>query len=125
MRRYFFAILSVPSLLLFTATVILWIRSHYVTDHLSWRNAHGSGVIYTARGHLMIDLFFIDWSKYPAEFQPLKYYRDLSLPPMNYIPILNFDRGDVDFTFEHAGFYWWERRNAITQRRIIIAAAPF
>jgi hypothetical protein len=125
MRRLLLTLLSSLSLLLSLATLVFWIRSHHLTDHLSWRNAHGSRVIYTAQGHLMLDLFFTDWSNCPDQYQPLKYRPDISLPPMNYIPILNFDPGDIDTTFQHAGFYWWERRNPRTNRHLIITGAPF
>src|SRR5438477_9955589 len=116
MRRLLFMLLSIFSLLLFLAAVTLWVRSYRLTDHVSWRNAHGSRVIYSAQGHLMIDLFFANWSNYPEQYQPLKYRPEISLAPMNYLPALNFDIGDIDTTFEHAGFYWWERRNRITNR---------
>jgi len=124
MRRLF-TLLNILSLLLFLAALILWVRSHQLTDHLSWRNARGSRVIYTAQGHLMLDLFFANWSNHPGQFQPLKYRPDISLAPINYIPVLNFDAGDIDTTFEHVGFYWWERRNRNTNRHLIIVGVPF
>jgi len=124
MRRLF-ALLTILSLLFFLATLILWVRSHYLSDQISWKNGHGARTIYSADGSLVLDLFFIDWSRQSAAFQPLKYRRDLRLTPMNYILALNFDTGDLYIQWQHAGFCWWERRSPAAGRRLIIMALPF
>jgi hypothetical protein len=124
MRRLF-ALLTIFSLLVFLATLILWIRSHHLSDQIQWRNSNGARTIYSAEGSLVLDLFFIDWSREPIEFRSLQYQRDQRRAPLNYILLLNFDAGDIDIEWKHAGFSWWERRSPKAGRRLIIMALPF
>jgi hypothetical protein len=124
MRRLF-ALLSIFSFVLLLATLILWIRSHHLSDEIQWRNSNGARTIYSADGRLVLDVYFIDWSREAIEFRPLKYQRDQRRAPLNYIPLLNFDPGDIYIEWQHGGFSWWERRSRAAGRRLIIMVAPF
>src|SRR4051812_5713509 len=109
--RHIFALATIVSLLLFIATLILWFRSHRLTDMVSWRNANGSKSIRSAAGHVVVDVLNADWSPNPTYFQPLRYDRDIVRPPFNYFRLLGGSAGDINTYWERAGFEWHEKRN--------------
>src|SRR4051794_28930657 len=86
--RHVFSLITILGVLLFIATVSLWIRSHRFTEMISWRNAHGSRSIRSASGSLVIDWLSADWSPNRAFFQPLRYDREQVHLPFNYLKLL-------------------------------------
>jgi hypothetical protein len=82
MRRLF-ALLTIFSLVFLLATLILWIRSHHLSDEIQWRNSNGARTIYSADGSFMLDLYFIDWSREALEFRSLRFQRDQRRAPVN------------------------------------------
>ena len=125
LRRRLFTLLCSLCLILCIFISILWLRSRYFSEVLTWSNARGPRTIYTTRGGLMIDVLLIDWSGQRDQFRPLKYQRDELREPFNYIPDLSVENGDIDVQWQWAAFSWWERRNPRLNRRLIILSTPF
>jgi len=124
-----FCVVSVAgSLLLFAAICILWPRSHYVSDNLTWCNASGWREVYTYRGHLVINLLPGDYSASPQQFQKPKFDREdilqRSLPDLDPRKQLGGEPDDTHSTWQRAGFAWQELRNARLGTRQMAAVLP-
>ncbi len=105
---------------------LLWLRSHFGTEELSWSNTGGSRSIGTAAGHLELGLLVADWSGQPAtQFQPLKYEREPTVrTPINIVGMLCSSVGDEHYDFEWGGLFWHAKLNFKQDVHNISAAAP-
>jgi len=116
------------SLLLFAAICILWPRSHYVSDNLTWCNASGWREIYTWRGHLVINRLPGDYSASPQQFQKFKFEQEdilqRSLPDLDPRKQLGGEPDDTHSTWQRAGFAWQELRNARLGTNQVAAVLP-
>jgi hypothetical protein len=105
---------------------LLWLRSHFCSEELTWSNSAGWRSIGTAAGHLEIGLLVTDWSGQPAtKFQPLKYERESRVrPPINILGLLCSSVGDEHYDFEWGGIFWHAKLNFKHGVHHVSAAAP-
>ena len=122
--RFFFSLIRTLSLLLFVAAIILWFRSYYLTDQITWQNTGGWRQIRTAQGHFVLGFFLDDWSDLPASREPLRYQRDEVRPPINYLLFESPDPDDTWASWDQAGFAYYHKRSVAKSRLAVIAAAP-
>jgi hypothetical protein len=116
---------TAASLVLFAATLVLWVRSYGVSDEVRWRNAGGWRSVRTARGDVAVGLFVADGSDRPREFHGPRYRREEPMPAYNWLHEMN---GNLDDTLAHwarAGFEWHERRNRRRGTLHAHAVVPF
>jgi hypothetical protein len=123
--RYTLNGLAVFSLLLFVATVVLWVRSFSVCDDVQWRSAGGSRSVSSEKGHAVVSLLMVDWSRYPEQFRGPEYHQDAPRLPFNYLRLLGGDRFDTDSSWERGGFAWYGKRNTGRGVLYAIVVAPF
>ena len=126
MRRRLFTLSSALSLLLCVALCVMWVRSHRLSERLTWRNTGGYRSVHTARGHVVVSFLLADWSKKPPQtFHGPKYKWDDPDPPFNNLLIMNGYSGDRLASHKWAGFAWHERRNARRRTLDAIIVVPF
>jgi hypothetical protein len=124
LARRLFAFGSAFSLMLCMAVCALWVRSHHVSDQISWRNDGGWRSLHSAKGHVVAGMLLTDWSGHPAEFHPPKYQRDEARPPYNWLVFMSGSQGDTLASWERFGFAWHERHNAPRSTLRAIAVVP-
>jgi hypothetical protein len=117
--------LTVLSLLLCVATVVLWARSYGLSDQVDWRGAGGWRALRTAKGRVAASVLLADHSGYPEQFQRPRYQRDQAGPPFNWLLMMGGSAGDTLADWERGGFAWHERRNIGRGTLHAIAVVPF
>jgi hypothetical protein len=125
MRRRLFNIAAALSLLLCVAACVMWVRSYRVMDRVQWRNAGGWRAVYTASGHVAVDLYLSDRAGRADRFHGPRYDRGDRRGLFNWLLVMGGSRGDELASHEWAGFAWHERRNAGRGTLHAIAYAPF
>ena len=120
--RHLFSGLCGLSLILCLATVIFWIRSYSVSEWVSYRSTAGEQSLYTARGHIALQLYITHWS--PVHHPGLFIDQNRAGTPHGYLQDVVAGQVDIDFNWQRAGFAWYKThlRNNST---LTIAVAPF
>jgi hypothetical protein len=113
------------SLVLFVATVVLWVRSYRFTERVYWQCDGGSRSVRSARGYLVVDLLLADWSDHADLFHGPRYERDEVRPPFNWLLMLGGSSGDRDTFWVRGGFAWYEKRNRARGTLAAMGVAPF
>lgn len=120
--RHLFTGMCGLSLILCLASAIFWIRSYSRSEGISYRSTAGEQSLYTAKGHLVLDLYLTHWAqvRYPGVWMR----RDRAGTPHNFLQDVVAGQVDIDFSWHRAGFAWYKKhlRNNDT---ITIAVAPF
>ena len=108
-------LLTALSLLLFTATTVLWVRSHFVEDQLTWRRVDGARWAVTSPGSVIVGVELANWSGWPADGFGMRYERGTPQPWPNHVVrmlVLNVGPGDTSEQWTRAGFGWYRWRPA-------------
>src|SRR5690349_5513774 len=115
MKRRLYNLVTAASLLLFAAAGVLWVRSQFVGDMLTWRNVNGARWVSSAPGHLVIGFELADWSAWPADGHGLRYESGPPLPVGEHVVrmlLLSVGPRDTFQQWQAAGFGWWRWRPA-------------
>jgi hypothetical protein len=113
MTRGLINLLTVLSVLLCAAAVVLWVRGHIVEDRLVWRNVNGARWVSSAPGHLVIGFELANWSAWPTNGHGVHYESGPPQPVAEHVArMLVLSIGPRD-TFEQRqgmGFGWYRWR---------------
>src|SRR5688572_15876587 len=107
LARPLFTICSAASLLLCVAVGVLWVRSDRVTDQLVWLRADGTRFLQTARGHVWLQVDFIDLSAYSPDDFGLEYRSFPAIPAPHFaFSFLAPDPNLTGTSWRWGGFEW-------------------
>ena len=107
MWRRLLQVAVVVSLLLCLAVHVLWLRSHFFSETIDWKNTGGWRSVQTAAGHLQMSLLLVDWSGQPAnQFSGPKYERSEPQRPFNHLALCCHSFCDERIDWEYGGFAW-------------------
>lgn len=113
------------SAVLCAAVCVVWVRSYWYSEEVSWRGDRGWRSVRSATGYVEIGLLAADWSSRPDLFHGPKYGRTEAGPPVNWLQELGGSVGDTDSDWEWHGFAWHEKRNARRDTWCAEGYAPF
>ncbi|HYE20261.1 MAG TPA: hypothetical protein VEA69_17565 [Tepidisphaeraceae bacterium] len=109
MIRASFYLAVIVSLALLAGAGWAWARSFEQSDRVSWRNDRGWRAIYSARGHLVVDVTLADHSK-SSDLHGPRYERQDPYPPYSWLDLICSTPGARIERLEWGGFAWWAQR---------------
>lgn len=125
--RLVIAISAAVSLLLLVTVCVLWVRSYFLSDRITWKRSDGMRSIQTASGHIVLDLRLSDYAgviQLMPDWCGLEYDPTGVGRPFNSLPMLARQPDDENISREWGGFAWYEKRNARKKFRWVIGSVP-
>jgi len=101
-----FNVLAAVSLMLWVATLALWVWSEWWTDRLSWRHNESVRSVASVRGDIVIDINVENASMAPASYFGLEQYPRDDLQPIQ-LRWCSYPVAPYTFDIRNWGGFWW------------------
>ncbi len=124
-RRLIFEWLTVLSLLMFLATILVCFRSYAVQDSILWQRSDARMAIRACTGYFVVDLNVSDWSGAGTGFRYTKQIQDPAavVNAKSSLLVLSYGPRDTMSSWNRGGFFWMRWKGALGNS-IAVAVIP-